>query len=144
MTRSENWKKTKPVILQKMWKKMAELGWLDLIFPADYGGESGEFMDLVLIEEALGAAVCRSPFFSTVVQCGLILMESGSEGQKQELLPRIAGGKLIMSLAQYESDGSYEVNDAESSAAKTDGSFVLNGAKMFVMDTNIAESTCLG
>ena len=123
----------------KMWKKMAELGWLGLIFPEAYGGDGGQFMDLVLIEEALGGALCPSPFFSTVVQCGLIILDSGTEEQKQAFLSKIADGNLIMALAQYEEDGSYKVSDTQTTAEPVGGSYKINGTKLFVMDANIAD-----
>ncbi|MBU3916536.1 acyl-CoA/acyl-ACP dehydrogenase [bacterium] len=123
----------------KMWKKMADLGWLGLYFPKKYGGDGGCFFDLILLEEALGASVCPSPFFSTVIQCGLIIMESGSDEQKKTLLPKIADGKLILGLAQYEEDGSYDVADTQTTARVSGEDYILNGTKLFVMDANIAD-----
>ncbi len=123
----------------KMWGKMAELGWLGLCFPKEYGGDGGEFLDMVLIAEALGSALCPSPFFSTVVQCGSLILESGSEDQKMDLIPQIANGKLIIGLAQYEEDGSYHVADAHTTAKLFGEDYILNGVKLFVMDANIAD-----
>ena len=123
----------------KMWKKMAELGWMALMFPEEFGGDGGKFMDTALILEAMGTMVVPSPFFSTVVQCGGILLEAASETQKKELIPEIIDGNLIMALAQYEEDGSYSVSETTVEAkAKADG-YVLNGTKMFVMNANIAD-----
>ena len=45
----------------KMWKKMAELGWMALMFPEAYGGDGGKFMDTALILEAMGTMVVPSP-----------------------------------------------------------------------------------
>ena len=123
----------------KMWKKMAELGWMALMFPEEYGGDGGKFMDTALILEAMGSMVVPSPFFSTVLQCGRIIMEAGSEDQKKELLPEIIDGNLIMALAQYEEDGSYRVSGITMEAASDGGNYVLNGTKMFVMNANIAD-----
>jgi len=122
----------------KMWKKMADLGWMALMFPEAYGGDDGQFIDTALIVEALGGMICPSPFFSTVVQCGLVLLEGASEDQKKELIPQIADGKLIMALAQYEENGSYDVADVNLAAEADADGFRLNGTKMFVMDANIA------
>jgi len=122
----------------ELWRKMAELGWLGLLFPEEYGGYGGQFLDLVIIQEAMGRAVFPSPFFSTVVQCGLIILEGGTEEQKQELLPRIAEGDLIMALAQYEEDGSYLLEDINMKAEDRGDHYALNGVKMFVMDANVA------
>ena len=91
-----------------LWQQVIELGWTGLLFPEEYGGYGGQFMDLVIILEQMGKAVFPSPFFSTIVQCGLTIQESGTEEQKTDLLARISEGSLIMALAQYEEDGSWE------------------------------------
>ncbi|MBT4266870.1 MAG: acyl-CoA/acyl-ACP dehydrogenase [Deltaproteobacteria bacterium] len=124
---------------RKIWKKMAELGWLELAFPVTYGGGGGQFFDLVLLHEEMGKALLPSPFFSTVIQCGLTILEGGSEEQKQNLLPEISKGKLLMALAQYEEDASYYLSDITMQAERQGGQYVLNGTKMFVPDANIAD-----
>ena len=123
----------------KMWKKMADLGWMALMFPEEYGGDGGKFMDTALILEAMGSMVVPSPFFSTVVQCGLILLEAASEEQKKELIPAIVDGNLIMALAQYEEDGSYDVSGTTMEAKADGDNYLLNGTKLFVMNANIAD-----
>jgi alkylation response protein AidB-like acyl-CoA dehydrogenase len=123
----------------KVWKKMAELGWMALLFPEAYEGDGGEFLDTALICEALGSMVTPSPFFSTVVQCGLILLEGGTEEQKKTLIPRIIDGDLILSLAQYEEDGSYELSDLCLQAKADADGFLLSGTKLFAVDANIAD-----
>jgi len=123
----------------KVWRKMAELGWMALLFPEEYEGDGGEFLDTAIICEALGSTVTPSPFFSTVVQCGLILLEGGTEEQKKELIPQIIDGDLILSYAQYEEDGSYEIADIDLEAKPQADGFVLNGTKLFAVDANIAD-----
>jgi alkylation response protein AidB-like acyl-CoA dehydrogenase len=118
-----------------LYRQVAELGWTGMLFPEEYGGYGGTFMDLVIIQEEIGKMVFPSPFFSTVVQCGIAIMEGGTEEQKQELLPQIADGSLIMALAQYEAEGSY----LESGINMEAKGGVLNGTKMFVVDANISQ-----
>jgi alkylation response protein AidB-like acyl-CoA dehydrogenase len=122
-----------------LWQKMAELGWQGLIFPEEYGGYDAPFMDLVILSEEMGKAVCPSPFFSTVIQCGLTLLEGGTENQKKELLPKIAEGILIMALAHYEADGSYLPSGVQMRAETREGHYLLNGAKLFVAEANLCE-----
>jgi alkylation response protein AidB-like acyl-CoA dehydrogenase len=122
----------------ELWQKMADLGWQGLLFPEEYGGYGGQFLDLVIILEEMGKMVFPSPFFSTVVQCGLIILEGATEDQKKELLPQIVEGSLIMALAQYEEDGSYLASDIAMKAEAGGDQYVLNGIKLFVMDGNVA------
>lgn len=122
----------------ELWTKMTELGWLGLLFPEEYGGYGGQFIDLVIIQEAMGRAVFPGPFFSTVIQCGLIILEGGTEDQKSSLLPRIAEGSLIMSLVQHEEDASFHVSDINMKAEMAGDQYVLNGTKHFAMNANVA------
>jgi len=122
----------------KMWKKMAELGWMELHIPEAYGGLGDPFMDLTIICEEMGKAAFPSPFYSTVVLCGLTIMEGGSEEQKKTLLAQIASGKLIMALAQYEEEASYLPTGINMPAKRDGDGYVLSGTKMFVSDANVA------
>ena len=123
----------------EVWAKMAELGWMGVLFPEEYGGFGGQFMDIVIIQEEMGKAICPSPFFSTVIQCGLTILEGGSEDQKKELLEKISEGGLIMALAQYEEEGSYLASGIRMEARPDKDGYILNGAKMFVADANVAD-----
>ena len=122
-----------------LWKKMAELGWLGVLFPEKYGGYEGEFIDIVIIMEEMGRAAFPSPFLSTVIECGLVIIEGGSEEQKKDLIGKIAEGDMIMALAQYEEEVSYNASGIKLEAKLSGDQYVLNGKKMFVMDANIAD-----
>ena len=122
-----------------LWRKMAELGYLGIAFPEEYGGTGGSFIELMIIAEELGKAACPSPFFSTVIQCGLLILEAGAEEQKRDLLRGIASGNLILALAQYEEDGSYLPSSVNVKAERDGRQLALNGTKMFVKDANIAD-----
>src|SRR3954449_11517917 len=84
-----------------LWKKMAELGWLGLVIPETYGGAGLNYVDLVLIMEEMGRVVLPSPFIWTVLVAEAI-KRAGNELQKKTLLPRIAAGELIATLAYLE------------------------------------------
>jgi len=123
----------------KLWGKIVELGWPGLPFPEKYGGFDGEFMDLVIIQEEMGKQVFPSPFFATVVQCGYAILEGGTEAQKEELIPQITDGKLLMALAQHENDPGYTKGCIQLPAEAQGDGYILNGTKMFVLDANIAD-----
>jgi alkylation response protein AidB-like acyl-CoA dehydrogenase len=123
----------------QLWNKMIELGWTGIAFPEDYGGYGGDFMNLIVLMEEMGRNIIPSPFFSTVVLSGLTILEGGTEEQKKEYLEKIAVGEIIMSLALYEPNGSYNASGITVSATPKDDGYVINGTKMFVNDANIAD-----
>lgn len=124
----------------KLWKNMAELGWLGLVFPEEYGGSNGNFLDLIILLEEMGRNIVPGPFLSTVVSCGLPILNYGTEEQKKAILPKISSGDLIVALALIEPSDGYDYSpSAISVEAKPDGDdFVINGTKLFVAGASVA------
>jgi 3-oxocholest-4-en-26-oyl-CoA dehydrogenase beta subunit len=123
----------------ELWQKMAQLGWLGLIFPERYGGGDGSMIDLIALEEEMGRACLPGAFFSTVLLGGLFILNNGSEEQKKELMPRVANGKVILTLALTETDASYEAAAVEVAVISDKDDYIINGAKLFVPDAHIAD-----
>jgi len=123
----------------ELWRKMAELGWMGLVLPEEYGGMGMEFMDLIILLEEMGRNILPGPFFSTVVLGGLPLMAAGTEEQKGEFLPRVANGEMLLTLALTEPSARYDAAGVATTAVAQDDSFVLNGTKLFVENAHIAD-----
>jgi alkylation response protein AidB-like acyl-CoA dehydrogenase len=94
----------------EIWHRMAELGWLGLVFPEEYGGMAASFVDLAILMEEMGRNILPGPFFSTIALCALPLLQYGSSDQKAEFLPRIARGEATWALALTESSGQYKAS----------------------------------
>jgi len=124
---------------QELWRKMAELGWMGLALPEKYGGTGGSFLDLAVLLEEMGRACLPGPFFATVVLAGMIILEAGNEAQKQELLPKIAEGNLIVTLAKTEPGGGYCPDKATVRAVVDGNNRVISGTKLFVPYAHIAD-----
>ena len=123
----------------ELWRKMAELGWMGLVFPEDYGGSGGTFLDLVVLLEEMGYNILPGPFFSTVVLGGLPILKAGSEEQRKEFLSKIARGELIFTMALTESTASYDASAITVKAFPRNGEYSINGTKLFVTDANVAD-----
>ncbi len=128
----------------ELWRKMADKGWLGLIYPENYGGRGAGFIDLSVIYEEMGRAMLPSPHLSTVILCGLTILEAGTEEQKADLLPKIAGGDLILALALTEPESSWDGKAWEAEGitvgAVPDGDdYIIDGTKLFVHDGHIAD-----
>ena len=128
-----------------LWKKMADLGWLGLVFPEQYDGEGMNVVDLAILHEEFGRAMLPCPYMSTVVLSGLTILNAGSDAQKAEHLPGIAKGDSIMALALTEPEASWdgrawEAEGVNLSATAEGDDYVLDGVKLFVHDANIADT----
>jgi len=121
------------------WKKMARLGWLELFYPEDCGGLGDPFAEVAILLEEMGKRAFPSPFFTTVIQAGLILLAGGSDTQKKSILPLIAAGNHIIALAQFEADAGYSPESITLTATADGAGWRLNGTKLFVLDANIAD-----
>jgi alkylation response protein AidB-like acyl-CoA dehydrogenase len=123
----------------KLWNKLSELGWLGLMFPDEYGGLSGSYLDLTVLLMEMGYHCMPGPFFSTVVLGGMTLMEAGNTEQKKDLLTKISDGKLFMTLALTEISAGYTPDKIHVKAEKNKDGFVINGTKLFVPDAHVAD-----
>jgi alkylation response protein AidB-like acyl-CoA dehydrogenase len=123
-----------------MWKKMAELGWMGILFPEEYGGYGGSFMDMAVLLYETGYVCLPGPFFASVVMGGLTVLEGGNEKQKKDLLPGIAGGERIVTLAWTEESGSYSLDHISTGAELRGDSYILNGTKLFVPYAHVSDT----
>ena len=85
--------KTDTGITDELWRTVVEMGWLGIIIPEEYGGVEFPLTSAGVLFEALGAGPLPGPHFSSGILSSLIVLEAGSEEQKQEILPAIAGGE---------------------------------------------------
>ncbi len=123
----------------ELWRKMAELGWMGLVLPAEYDGMEMGFMDLIILLQEMGRNILPGPFFCTVVLCSLPILSAGTEEQKKEFLPKIASGKMILTMALTEPNGRYDAAGVETKAVAQGDSFVISGTKLFVENAHIAD-----
>ena len=123
----------------ELWGAMAEMGWLGLAFPEEYGGEGLGFVELAILLEEMGSALLPGPYFSTVVMAGVALAQAGSEAQKNEYLARITRGQLIATLAITEPSGLWEPRGIEANARRSDGGYVINGVKLYVPNAHVSD-----
>jgi len=123
----------------ELWGKVADLGWPGLAFPEEYEGSGGNFLDLMVLLEEMGRGCFSGPFFSTVVLGGLTILDAGTEEQKGEFLPKIAGGELVFTLALTEPSVSYEPSGVRFKATADKDDYILDGEKLFVPDAHVAD-----
>jgi alkylation response protein AidB-like acyl-CoA dehydrogenase len=122
-----------------LWRKMAELGWLGLVFPAEYGGSGADEISLVVLLEEMGRYLAPVPFLPAIILGGLSILYAGDEELKREYLPKISSGELILTMALTETDLSYNPADISVRAVRKGKNFLINGTKLFVPYAQIAD-----
>ena len=121
-----------------LWQEMTEMGWAGIVVPEEHGGLGYGYVGAGIILEEMGRTLTASPLFSTAILGATALARLGSEQQKDELLPAIASGGLIVALAIDEGPHHNPANIALE-AQRKNGGFVLNGDKSFVIDGHVAD-----
>ena len=125
----------KEVYDKALWKGLAEMGFLGVAIPEEFGGTGAGHLELCVIAEEMGRALAPVPFSSTVYLAAEVLMLAGSDAQKQKWLPKIASGEAIGTLALFEGTG----NPSAKAVKLTAANGVLNGVKKPVADGAIAD-----
>jgi alkylation response protein AidB-like acyl-CoA dehydrogenase len=122
------------------YKKMADLGWMGIAIPEEYGGQGMTYVDLGVLVEEMGRAVVPGAFFASVCLAAPVILEAGSDAQKQALLPGIASGEKTATVAYTEASAKVDASGVELSARKDGDGFVLSGTKLFVPDAHVADT----
>ena len=117
---------------EDQWRTFAELGWLALPFPEDYGGLGGSPVETMVLMEQIGRHLVVSPYLASVLLGGRLVLEAGSEAQKEALLPAVAAGELKLAFAHAEPQARYDLTDVETTATPDGDGFRLDGRKSVV------------
>jgi alkylation response protein AidB-like acyl-CoA dehydrogenase len=122
------------------WQVMArQLGLQGLTIPERYGGSGASAAAGQIVFEELGAALYSGPFFACIGLAAPALLAAGSDDARADLLPAIADGSLIATLATTEAGRGWDVADIATTAhAAGSDQWVLSGAKAYVVDAAAA------
>ncbi len=121
-------------------KEIASSDLLRIFVPQEYQGLGGGCLDLCLVIEEL-SRVCGGVAISYAANAlgALPLINYGSEEQKKRYLPDIASGKRLTAFAVTESTAGSDAGNIRTLATRSDGYYVLNGAKQFITNGGEAE-----
>jgi alkylation response protein AidB-like acyl-CoA dehydrogenase len=121
-----------------LWRKAAQLGWLGILIPAEYGGSGERLSDAAVLYEELGRGPLPGPFFSSGVLGALTVLEGATEDQRRRILPSIATGERVLTVAITEPNASWGPAGITLAPQGRNGSYTLNGTKLFVPDATSA------
>jgi alkylation response protein AidB-like acyl-CoA dehydrogenase len=123
-----------------VWNRMAnQLGLHGLAVPDEHGGAGFGPVEQVIVFEETGRALLCAPYFGTVALATTALLAADDAAAAKDLLPGLADGQTIATLAFTEDDGSWDPDATTLRADVSDDAWTLTGAKSFVIDGAVAE-----
>ena len=123
-----------------VWKQLSEeLGLPGIHIPEAYGGQGFGFVELCIVLEEMGRALFCAPYFSATALAATTIIHAGREEQKLALLPDIASGQTLATLAFSEANQDWLPANTELSATPAADKYLLNGEKSYVVDGHIAD-----
>jgi alkylation response protein AidB-like acyl-CoA dehydrogenase len=125
----------------ELWRALGEAGYLGVNVPAEYGGGGMGISELAIVCEEVAASGCPLLLFLvSPAICASVVAKFGSEGQRQEWLPRFATGELKMAFAITEPDAGSNSHRISTTATRDGDSFVLRGTKYYISAVDEAEA----
>ena len=112
----------------ELWRKMAGLGWLGVGLPEKYGGAGGPLTDQAVLFEEFGRALTPGHLLASSVLAAQAVLNAGDDRQKDSLLPGVATGDVILTLARGE----------KLETASREGGLTLSGESLFVPHAGLA------
>ncbi len=122
----------------ELYRKMADLGWLGITIPEEYGGSGGSMLDACLFMEETSRGLAPIGGYATTLIVAGATKRFGSEAQKSEILGGIASG-AVEAIAMTEPESGSDVGSLTTSAERNDDGFLINGQKVFISNAHIAD-----
>lgn len=123
-----------------LWKRMAELGLLSMTLPPEYGGSGMDTVSWAIAQEEMArgsVVVADIQLLGTLMQ--KMILQNGTDAQKQKYLPTLAAGEKIAIIAQTEPGAGSDVAGIQTTARPERGGYVLNGTKRFLTCAMLAD-----
>lgn len=121
-----------------VWESMAEMGLIGLAIDERYGGAGCGFEEIAVVFEELGAMATPVPLLSAVM-ASTSIAAAGTESQKASLLPDMASGDVVATLAVFENTHDDAASIPATIATQSAHGWVLTGTKRYVTDAMAAD-----
>jgi len=122
----------------ELYKQMAELGWLGLTIPEEYGGSGGTMLDACLFMEETSRGMAPIGGYATTLIVAGATKRFGTDEQKQRVLGGISKGS-VEAIAMTEPESGSDVGSLSTEAARSNGGYVINGQKVFISNAHISD-----
>ncbi|MEQ1772242.1 MAG: acyl-CoA dehydrogenase family protein [Burkholderiales bacterium] len=132
-------RETKTECDRAVWKQMADLGWLGVLVPEQYGGMGLQLGDMAIVAQGLARALVPEPLTAAAVLAARVLADSNNNPLKKKLLEGLVSGDMLPATAWQEQAGTLDVSKISAEATPFEGGFRVNGSKRFVMGASSAD-----
>ncbi len=122
----------------EIYKKMAELGWLGLTIPEEYGGSGGTMLDACLFMEETSRGMAPIGGYATTLIVAGATRRFGTDDQKRKVLGGISSGS-VEAIAMTEPESGSDVGSLTTEAVRSNGGYVINGQKVFISNAHISD-----
>jgi alkylation response protein AidB-like acyl-CoA dehydrogenase len=123
----------------RLWREMAELGWIGAAFPEAVGGFAGSPVDTLAVMERFGRHLMAEPFVITAVVCGRLLQDGLSGPAREAAVGRLIAGDLQLALAAGACHALRSAEDTAFTARANGESYILNGGMPVVVNGDRAD-----
>ena len=112
-----------------VWTQMSgQLGLQGIAVPEEYQGAGFGYVELGIVFEEMGRALLCAPFLSSVALATEALLRCGDEAARKDLLPGLAAGQVIGTLAQARAAGRWDEAGVQMAARRSGTGWVLTGS----------------
>ncbi len=120
-----------------VWREMADLGWMAIAVPEEFGGVGLSLAEVAPVIEQMGRNMLASPFVQTTLTAQALLT-GGNDAMKAEWLPKLAAGS-VATLALSEPHGDWDIGHIDARAVQDGDRLALSGQKHFVLWADSAD-----
>ncbi len=134
------------MVPREVLRRMGELGFLGIRYPAEYGGSDMDTLATVVLAEELGRSSFSGVAITVLVHTDMAsvhLYNAGSQALKDHFMPDVIAGKKIVAVGVTEPGAGSDVKGIRTTARRDGDSYVLNGAKMFITNGVHADLYCI-
>jgi acyl-CoA dehydrogenase len=127
-------------------RRMGELGFLGIRYPAECGGAEMDTLATVVLAEELGRSTFSGVAITVLVHTDMAsvhLYNAGSQALKDRFMPDVVAGRKIVAVGVTEPGAGSDVKAIRTTARRDGDSYVLNGAKMFITNGVHADLYCI-
>jgi alkylation response protein AidB-like acyl-CoA dehydrogenase len=121
-----------------LYKKMADLGWLGINIPEEYGGSGGTMLDACLFMEESSRGLAPINGYATTLIVAGATKRFGTDEQKRKVLGGISSGS-VEAIAMTEPESGSDVGSLSTEAVRSNGGYVINGQKVFISNAHLSD-----